>query len=402
MKTELSAVVPVFNEGPGVAGFLEALAEALARNSSSWEIIVVDDGSRDGSVEAVRAVAARCHVRLLRFSRNFGKESALSAGLDAARGDAAIMIDADFQHPLATIDEFVRHWRAGAHMVYGVRGDRATSIRCCVASPPRRSTGWLNGSADESESGAGDFRLLDRRVIEAIKSLPERRRFMKGLYSWVGFETARVVYDVQPRALWETMAGSFAASRCRGSSPSREAAAPAGLFRPWRSRCRCRRLRRWIVFESLVRGNPCPPSTIVTAACSRRPEPHGPEPHRSLCTGELFLEAKGRPAYLIMSDEDQARRGCAAARPVARVPRRMPPRALESAARQRAQRVSLAATRRAPDVACVDDFGTSPAVNQAVRSLRAASSARRPPPTRYRDAAELRAACASAAGGTGN
>jgi glycosyltransferase involved in cell wall biosynthesis len=332
MKIELSAVVPVYNEGPEVRRFIEALAETLAEQSDSWEIVVVDDGSReDGSIAAILEVAAQCRVRLVRFSRNFGKESALSAGLDTVRGDAAILIDADFQHPLATIRDFIRLWRGGAHMVYGVRGDRATdpALRRVSSKAFYRLFNWLSNI--QLESGAGDFRLLDRKVINAINGMPERRRFMKGLYSWVGFRTAKVTYDVQPRAFGETKWGFSDLGRFAIQGIISFSEKPLRLLAYFGMALSTPALLYgvFIAFESLVRGNPVPGwPTIVTAVMF-----FGGLNLTALSLigryiGELFLEAKGRPAYILMSDEDFATAGHSAratpdamsAAPAARIP----------------------------------------------------------------------------------
>ena len=307
MNVELSAVVPIYNEGPEVARFIEALSAQLARLTPDYEIVVVDDGSRDGSIDAVRRVAPASRVRLIRLSRNFGKESALSAGLSMVRGRAAVMIDADFQHPVATIDEFVRAWRAGAHMVYGVRADRATDgfLRRVSSKAFYRIFNWL--SSVPLEPGAGDFRLLDRKVIDAINALPEKQRFMKGLYAWVGFETARVSYEVQPRAHGETKWGFGSLGRFAiqglisfSEKPLRLLAhfglmfaVPSFLY------------GLYILFGALMLGNEVPGwPTIVTAVMF-----FGGLNLTALSligryVGELFLEAKGRPSYIAMSDED--------------------------------------------------------------------------------------------------
>ncbi len=190
----------MFNEAENAGAFLPALAAALARLTPDWEIVVVNDGSRDGTRDAVMAVARDCRLQYLELSRNFGKEAALSAGLDAARGDVVLCIDADFQHPLSALAGMLERWREGWDMVYGVRVSRAgeTAVK-------RGGTAlfyWLlrRGSQIDIPPGAGDFRLMDRKVVAALLRLPERSRFMKGLYAWVGFRATPFPYEVQPRA----------------------------------------------------------------------------------------------------------------------------------------------------------------------------------------------------------
>jgi glycosyltransferase involved in cell wall biosynthesis len=195
----ISCVVPAYNEGPHIARFLEALHAELLMHSQNLEIIVVNDGSRDDTVAQVMHVASYLPVKLIDFSRNFGKEAALTAGIDHAEGDVVILIDADFQHPVATISDFMLQWRAGYDMVYGVRNNRhyETGLRRDSA----RFFYWLleRLSSVDLPAEAGDFRLLDRSVVLALRQLPERNRFMKGLYSWVGFQSTGVPFDVQDR-----------------------------------------------------------------------------------------------------------------------------------------------------------------------------------------------------------
>jgi polyisoprenyl-phosphate glycosyltransferase len=209
----ISAVVPMFNEEQNAAPFLAALRDVLGVLTDSFEIVVVNDGSRDGTRDAVLGVARECRVQYLELSRNFGKEAALTAGLAAARGDVVILLDADFQHPLSALPGMLERWREGWDMVYGVRvsrrGERAVK---------RAGTAlfyWLlkRGSALEIPPGAGDFRLMDRKVVSALLRLPERSRFMKGLYAWVGFRATPFPYEVQPRAAGRT---SFSLHRLFG------------------------------------------------------------------------------------------------------------------------------------------------------------------------------------------
>ena len=201
----LSAIVPAYNEGAGIADFLQALHHKLTQHSSDIEIIVINDGSRDDTSAQVLAMAQHIPcIKLLDFSRNFGKEAALTAGIDHAEGDAVIIIDADFQHPINTVDAFIQKWHEGYDMAYGLRTDRATESG--VKRAGVRLFYWLldKMSSVNLPEDAGDFRLLDRRVVLALRQLPERSRFMKGLYSWVGFRTCAVPFQVQERSEGDT------------------------------------------------------------------------------------------------------------------------------------------------------------------------------------------------------
>ena len=195
----ISCVVPAYNEADNIAEFIKTLHQQLAQLSDRFEIIVVDDCSSDQTAATVLAIADQYRVKLMSFSRNFGKEIALSAGLDHAAGDVVVMIDADFQHPVEVIPQFLAQWRTGYDMVYGAQKNRA------YMSPLRRTSSesfyYLMSklSKIKLQADAGDFRLMDRKVVDALKAMPERNRFMKGLYAWVGFKTIGVPYDVHPR-----------------------------------------------------------------------------------------------------------------------------------------------------------------------------------------------------------
>jgi glycosyltransferase involved in cell wall biosynthesis len=197
---ELSVIVPAFNEGPNVDELVARLIPVLESLASSFEILFVDDGSTDDTPDRLRRLAQRDQrIRALRFSRNFGKEIGLAAGLDHVRGDAVAIIDADLQHPPEILKEFIARWREGYEMVYGQRVDRSTD------GPLRR---WMTErfyrlfrkfGEIPLPAGAGDFRLMDRKVVEALRQLPERARFSKGLYAWVGFKSIGVPFEVQDR-----------------------------------------------------------------------------------------------------------------------------------------------------------------------------------------------------------
>jgi glycosyltransferase involved in cell wall biosynthesis len=195
----LSCVIPCLNEADSLARLLPLLGETLAGCTRAWEVIVVDDGSTDATPLLLTRWARRAGFRVIQLSRNFGKEAALTAGLQAARGDAVVIMDADLQHSPSLIPTFIAHWQAGADVAYAVRDDRAGES--WFKRFGARAFYALVNAADRFEvpAGAGDFRLLDREVVDAILSLPERNRFMKGLYAWVGFDAVAVPYLPEPR-----------------------------------------------------------------------------------------------------------------------------------------------------------------------------------------------------------
>lgn len=195
----LSCIVPAYNEAAGLSEFLRNLHQAMAPLAARVEIILVDDGSEDETPLIAADLARDLSLHYVRLSRNFGKEAALTAGIDRAQGEAVLIIDADYQHPFEAVPVMINCWREGYDIVYGVRRSRAGE-----GAIKRLGTRLLYRilSADAPVSipaGAGDFRLLDRKVITAVKRLPERNRFMKGLYAWVGFSSIAVPFDVGRR-----------------------------------------------------------------------------------------------------------------------------------------------------------------------------------------------------------
>lgn len=204
----LSVIVPVKDEEESILAFCARVAPILDRllpAPESWEILFIDDGSEDATLPAIqRAHDADPRVRALSLSRNFGKEAALSAGLDHARGAAVVPMDVDLQDPPEAIGEMIAKWRAGYEVVYGVRRNRRTD------SLPKRLTADLYYRAhnylshDKIPEHAGDFRLLDRVVVDLIRRMPERNRFMKGMFAWGGFRQAAVEYDRAPRTAGTT------------------------------------------------------------------------------------------------------------------------------------------------------------------------------------------------------
>jgi glycosyltransferase involved in cell wall biosynthesis len=199
-RPRLSCVVPAFNEAENLPVLLERLIEVLAALTDQWEVLVVDDGSRDATALAMQPWVLRPGVRYLQLSRNFGKEAALTAGIDRAMGDVVLLMDADLQHPASLIGRMVAAWRGGADMVCAARASRADE------GWAKRVGTWAfyrlvnsRHAAVKIPVDAGDFRLMDRRVVDALKALPERNRFMKGLYAWVGFRTEIIDYMPEER-----------------------------------------------------------------------------------------------------------------------------------------------------------------------------------------------------------
>jgi glycosyltransferase involved in cell wall biosynthesis len=193
-RPRISCVVPAYNEAPNLPALLTQLRDVLAQLTDGWEIIVVDDGSRDDTALVILPWTREPGVRYLRLSRNFGKECALTAGIDHAAGDVVVLIDADLQHPPGMIARMLAAWRDGADMVCTARRSRADER--VVKRLGTKVFYWLvnRNPAIDIPVDAGDFRLMDRAVVEALRSLPERNRFMKGLYAWVGFRTEVIEY----------------------------------------------------------------------------------------------------------------------------------------------------------------------------------------------------------------
>ena len=189
----LSCVVPVYNESAGIAAFLRALEAAVAPLTADIELVVVNDGSSDDSGERIQQLQLGSRLRYVELSRNFGKEIAIQAGLDVAGGDCVVILDADFQHPVDLIASMVARWRAGIQMVYAVKRSREGESRLkrmAVSGFYRLLSGERRNPMIPRD--AGDFRLMDRKVVSALRALPERDRFMKGLYAWVGFKSEAI------------------------------------------------------------------------------------------------------------------------------------------------------------------------------------------------------------------
>ena len=197
----LSVVVPVFNESAVIDAFYRRASKALAAiPACEYELIFVDDGSRDDSYQQLAALAARdAHVRVIKFSRNFGHQIAITAGMDYARGDCVAVIDADLQDPPEVLAQMVEQWRQGFDVVYGLRGDREGegALKLLTAKVFYRLLRRL--TRVEIPVDVGDFRLLSRRATEQLKQMREKDRFVRGLVSWIGFRQTGVTYHREKR-----------------------------------------------------------------------------------------------------------------------------------------------------------------------------------------------------------
>ena len=309
-RPTLSVVVPVYNERAVLPLCYLRLHEVLTPLQLGYELIFVDDGSRDGSSEYLAELACSApSVRALRLSRNFGKEAALSAGIDAAQGAAIVVLDADLQDPPELIPQMLAAWRDGADVV-------------CMRRRSRAGESWLKRASAHAyyrllnrlsrvpiPADTGDFRLLSRRAVEALKRLPERNRYMKGLFAWIGMPTTVIDYDRAPRAaghskwnygalLWLALEGitSFSVAPLRWATLLGLLAASCGTG-----------FGIWIVIKTLLLGEAVPgyPSLIATMTFFGGIQ---------LLTigllgeyiGKIYLETKQRPLYLIRDTLTQA------------------------------------------------------------------------------------------------
>ncbi len=210
----LSCVMPAYNEGKNLGALVPQVLQALQALGSQVEIVLINDGSRDDTAQVIQTLcAAHREVVGINLSRNFGKEAALTAGIDAARGEVVVLMDSDGQHPVSLVAEMVKRWREGSDVVYAIRRTRDDQSALHAGLTGMFYKLINAGNRVKIPAHAGDFRLMDRRVVEALKQLPERNRFMKGLYAWVGFASTAIDYEPLPRAAGESsfgLRGSFA------------------------------------------------------------------------------------------------------------------------------------------------------------------------------------------------
>jgi polyisoprenyl-phosphate glycosyltransferase len=212
-REKLGVIIPAYNEEKVIDAFLRELDSVLNQLDLDCTIIIIDDGSTDSTVEIVRKTRTNTPITLIRFARNFGKEIAMSAGLNAANDlDAVVIMDADGQHPPKMLPIFVNYWHQGYDDVYGIRESRQTDKWV-----KRRLTLLFYKLAEKLSDcivvNSGDFRLISSPMIKALNQLTEKKRFMKGLYNWVGFNKKGVPYEPRARRDGETKFSSGALIR---------------------------------------------------------------------------------------------------------------------------------------------------------------------------------------------
>ena len=204
-SVEISVIIPLYNESEGIEHLFARLTPVLEELQTSYEIICINDGSQDDTLnKLIKCWQRNPAIKIVNLSRNFGKEIALTAGIDYASGAAVIPIDADLQDPPELIVKLIAKWREGYDVVYGTRRSRQgeTWLKRISAKAFYQTIGRM--SHVPIPANTGDFRLLDRQVVEAIKKLPERTRFMKGLFAWVGYRQTSVLFDREPRHSGQT------------------------------------------------------------------------------------------------------------------------------------------------------------------------------------------------------
>lgn len=304
MTQLLSLVVPFYNEAESIQSFSDAILPVLeAIPEVSWEIVCVDDGSKDGTLIKLVALAqADPRFRVLEFSRNFGKEAALTAGIDASKGQAVIPIDADLQDPPELIGDMVQAWRAGAEVVLARRIDRSSD-----GALKRKTAAWFYQlhnklSKIKIPENVGDFRLMDRAVVEALKLLPERQRFMKGLFAWVGFRTITLDYTRAPRTAGETKFSAFALWNFALEGFTSFSTAPLKIWTYLGAFFAVLTFiyAAYVVVLKVVFGNPVPGYTSLFVAITF----FGSVQLISIgllgeYIGRIYMETKKRPVYLI-------------------------------------------------------------------------------------------------------
>ncbi len=323
----VSCVLPAYNEGQNLASVVPEILQTLRSLFSAVELIVIDDGSRDNTLQVARLLRqSHPEVVVLELSRNFGKEAALTAGLEAAQGDVVVLMDADGQHPVTLLPEMLAHWRQGLDVVYAVRRSRADQ-----SLVQRRLTGLFYdlvnfGNRVQIPAHAGDFRLMDRAVVQALNALPERNRFMKGLYAWVGFPSIAIDYEPLQRQEGASNFGLLASAKLALTGFTAFSMAPLRLlaFLGLTMAALAMAYGAWVMLEYFVWGLDVPGyATIVVGMMFLSGLQLLGIGIVAEYVGRIFEEVKQRPTFLL-----RQRDGAGLARPSALTaeaePRRLP------------------------------------------------------------------------------
>lgn len=303
----ISCVMPAYNEARNLGTVLPDVLQALKALSPRVEVIVVNDGSRDDTAQVMHSLCER-HPELvyLQLSRNFGKEPALTAGLDAARGEVVVIMDADGQHPTSFLAAMLAKWREGMDVVYAVRKTRddQSGLQASLTGLFYKLVNL--GNRVQIPAHAGDFRLMDRKVVEALKSLPERNRFMKGLYAWVGFSSTAIDYEPLPRAEGVTSFGFRGSLSLAITGMVAFSTAPLRLLTLLGLALSVMALGygSWVVIDDLVWGIEVPGyATIVVGMMFLSGIQLLSIGILAEYVGRIYEEVKQRPAYLISERE---------------------------------------------------------------------------------------------------
>jgi glycosyltransferase involved in cell wall biosynthesis len=301
-RPAISCVMPAYNEAENLPVVIPEVTRQLAALTERWELIVIDDGSRDGTGQAMLPWLAQPGVRYVRLSRNFGKEAALTAGIDRAEGEVVLLMDADGQHPATLLPRMLEAWTAGADMVCAARTSRADE------SWRKRLGTWLfyrlvnaNPSV-QIPVDAGDFRLMDRRVVDALKTLPERNRFMKGLYAWVGFRTEIIDYLPAERMAGQSSFSMKALGRLAFTGITAFTNLPLRLWSALGALIALGAILFgvWIVIEHFVHGHNVPGwATLVTGMMLFSGVQLLSIGILGEYVGRIFDEVKQRPVYVV-------------------------------------------------------------------------------------------------------
>ena len=304
-RPAISCVVPAFNEAANLGLLLTGLTAQLAALSDRWEILVIDDGSRDATPAAMAPWLVQPGVRYVRLSRNFGKEAALTAGIDRAEGEVVLLMDADLQHPASLVPDMLAAWVSGADMVCAARASRADETWA-----KRLGTAIFYQLVNRNPAvtipvDAGDFRLMDRRVVDALKSLPERNRFMKGLYAWVGFNNVIIPYTPAERHAGTSTFSLRSLSRLAFTGVTAFTNAPLRLWSAVGVLIALGAIAfgLWIVIEYFIYGNDVPGwATLVTSMMFFSGVQLLSIGILGEYVGRIFDEVKQRPVYIVGSE----------------------------------------------------------------------------------------------------